>query len=98
MTDAQLARCRQGLEQFLVDLLEPVGRSERGRWGSVYIRGLLWDGEQKSIEPMAKRWPDGNEQAVQQFVGEPVGLGAGLGATGPAYGPRTGAGGGLGNR
>jgi SRSO17 transposase len=70
MTDAQLARCRKRLEQFLVDLLQPVGRSERRRWGSVYVRGLLLDGERKSIEPMAKRLPDGNEQAMQQLVGQ----------------------------
>jgi hypothetical protein len=28
------------------------------------------DGERKSVEPMAKRLPDGNEQAMQQFVGQ----------------------------
>src|SRR5436190_3616402 len=61
MTDAQLARCRQRLEQFVVDLLEPVGRSERRHWGSVYVRGLLLDGERKSVEPMALRLLDGNE-------------------------------------
>ena len=70
MTEAQLARCRKRLEQFLVDLLEPIGRRERRHWGSVYVRGLLLDGERKSIEPMAKRLPDGNEQAMQQFVGQ----------------------------
>jgi SRSO17 transposase len=70
MTDAQLARCRKRLEQFLVDLLEPIGRSERRHWGSVYVRGLLLDGERKSVEPMSKRLPDGNEQAMQQFVGQ----------------------------
>src|SRR5258708_7029042 len=70
MTDAQLDRCRKRLERFLVDLLEPVGRSERRHWGSVYVRGLLLNGERKSVEPMAKRLPDGNEQAMQQFVGQ----------------------------
>jgi SRSO17 transposase len=70
MTDTQMSRCRKRLEQFLVDLLEPVGRSERRQWGSVYVRGLLLDGERKSVEPMAKRLPDGNEQAMQQFVGQ----------------------------
>ena len=70
MTDAQLDRCRKRLEQFLLDLLQPVGRSERRHWGSVYVRGLLLDGERKSVEPMAKRLPDGNEQAMQQFVGQ----------------------------
>jgi len=70
MTDAQLERCRRRLEQFLIDLLESVGRSERRHWGSVYVRGLLLDGERKSVGPMAKRLPDGNEQAMQQFVGQ----------------------------
>src|SRR5215467_8866884 len=99
MTDAQLARCRKRLEQFLVDLLAPVGRSERRHWGSVYVRGLLLDGERKSIEPMAKRLPDGNEQAMQQFVGQspwdwkPI-----WGAGGAADGPGVGAGCDLGHR
>src|SRR5438045_9711219 len=70
MTDAQMDRCRKRLEQFLLDLLEPVGRGERRHWGSVYVRGLLLDGERKSGEPMSKRLPDGNEQAMQQFVGQ----------------------------
>ena len=65
-----MERCRKRLEQFLIDLLEPVGRSERRHWGAVYVRGLLLDGERKSVEPMAKRLPDGNEQALQQFVGQ----------------------------
>src|SRR5258708_5915450 len=70
MTDAQAVRCRKRLEQFLVDLLEPVGRSERRHWGEVYVRSLLLDGERKSIEPMATRLPEGNVQAMQQFIGQ----------------------------
>lgn len=70
MTEAQLARCRKRLEQFLVDLLEPIGRRERRHWAAVYVRGLLLAGERKSIEPMARRLPDGNEQAMQQLVGQ----------------------------
>ena len=73
MTAAQLERCRKRLEQFLVDLLAPVGRSERRHWGSVYVRGLLLDGERKSVGPMAKRLPDGNEQAMQQLILERLG-------------------------
>jgi SRSO17 transposase len=34
------------------------------------VRGLLLDGERKSVEPMAKRLPEGNEQAMQQFEGQ----------------------------
>ena len=70
MIDAQIRKCHERLERFLVDLLEPVGRSERRHWGAVYVRGLLLDGERKSVEPMALRLPDGNVQAMQQFVGQ----------------------------
>src|ERR1035438_2120332 len=70
MTDTQIRKCHERLERFLVDLLEPVGRSERRHWGAVYVRGLLLDGERKSVEPMASRLPDGNVQAMQQFIGQ----------------------------
>jgi SRSO17 transposase len=70
MTEDQIAKSRQRLERFLLDLLEPIGRSERRHWGELYVRGLLQDGERKSIEPMAARLPDGNVQAMQQFVGQ----------------------------
>ncbi len=70
MTDAQVEKCRKRLEQFLVDLLEPLGRRERKHWSEVYVRGLLLDGERKSIEPLAARVPDGNVQAMQQLVGQ----------------------------
>ena len=70
MTATQIRKCHERLERFLVDLLEPVGRSERRHWGAVYVRGLLLDGERKSVEPMASRLPDGNVQAMQQFVGQ----------------------------
>jgi len=67
MTDAQVEKCRKRLEQFLADLLEPLGRRERKHWSAVYVRGLLLDGERKSIEPLAARVPDGNVQAMQQL-------------------------------
>jgi len=70
MTNAQLERCRKRLEQFLADLVAPLGRSERRHWADVYVRGLLLDGERKSIEPLATRVPDGNVQALQQLVGQ----------------------------
>jgi len=70
MDKKQLQECRARLETYLRDLLEPAGRSERRHWGSVYVRGLLLDGEHKSIEPMANRLPDGNVQAMQQFIGQ----------------------------
>ena len=70
MTESEIAKCRTRLEQFLADLLEPLGRRERRHWGAVYVRGLLLDGERKSIEPMAARLPEGNVQAMQQLIGQ----------------------------
>ena len=70
MTESEIEKCRKRLEQFLADLLEPLGRRERRHWSSVYIRGLLLDGERKSIEPMAARLPEGNVQAMQQVIGQ----------------------------
>ncbi len=70
MDSKELQSCRSRLEAFLAELLEPIGRLERLRWGNAYVRGLLMDGERKSIEPMAARLPDGNVQAMQQFVGQ----------------------------
>ncbi|WTW81365.1 transposase [Streptomyces sp. NBC_00009] len=33
---------------------------------TAYLRGLMLDGRRKSIQPMAERLPDGNEQNLQQ--------------------------------
>jgi SRSO17 transposase len=70
MNAKELARCRARLVQYLEDLLAPLGRRDRRRWGEVYIRGLLLEGERKSIEPLAQRLPEGNVQALQQVVGQ----------------------------
>ena len=45
-------------------------RSEQRHWGGVYLRGLMLDGRRKSIEPMAARLADGDEQCLQQFVNQ----------------------------
>jgi SRSO17 transposase len=47
-----------------------MGRQERRKHAEEYIRGLLMDGERKSIEPIASRLPDGDVQALQQFVNQ----------------------------
>ena len=51
-------------------MLTPLGRKERRHWGSLYIRGLLLDGERKSMRAMASRLLDGIEQNLQQFVSQ----------------------------
>jgi SRSO17 transposase len=51
-------------------MLAGIGRAERRRYGSLYVQGLLLDGGRKSIEPLAKRMPGADVQALQQFVGQ----------------------------
>jgi SRSO17 transposase len=70
MNIREIERFRSKLEAFLADMVVPMGRKERGRHAEEYIRGLLMDGERKSIEPMASRLPDGDVQALQQFVNQ----------------------------
>jgi len=70
MKTQEIKKLRQGLEAFLGDLGLLMGRKERQQHAQEYIRGLLMDGERKSIEPLARRLPDGNIQALQQFVNQ----------------------------
>ena len=58
------------LAQFLEEMLRGLGRTERRRWGAVYVRGLLSTNERKSAARMATQLPDGEVQALQQFVGQ----------------------------
>jgi len=70
MKPREIERFRLKLEAFLADVVLPMGRKERSQHAEEYIRGLLMDGERKSIEPMADRLPDGDVQALQQFVNQ----------------------------
>ena len=70
MKAQDIERFKQKLVAFLADLVQTMGRTERRRYTEMYIRGLLMDGERKSIEPMAQRVPDGDIQALQQFVNQ----------------------------
>ena len=70
MNSREVEACADRLEEFLSKLLRQVGRSERRHHGAQYVQGLLLDGERKSIEPLARRVPGGNVQALQQFVGQ----------------------------
>jgi SRSO17 transposase len=73
MTPQTLKALDHRLQHFLEDLLAPMGRSERRHWAQVYLRGLLLDGERKSIEPLAARLPGADVQALRQFVGQSPG-------------------------
>ena len=46
------------------------GRVDRYLHGRTYLHGLLLDGERKSIEPLSRRVPGGDQQALQQFVSQ----------------------------
>jgi SRSO17 transposase len=70
MKAREIERFRLKLEAFLADVVLPMGRKDRRHHAEEYIRGLLMDGERKSIEPMANRLPDGDAQALQQFVNQ----------------------------
>ena len=70
MKTQKIERLQAKLEAFLADVVAPMGRKERRDHAEEYLRGLLMDGERKSIEPMADRLPDGNVQALQQFVNQ----------------------------
>jgi len=70
MKPREIERFRLKLEAFLADVVLPMGRTERREHAEEYVRGLLMDGERKSIEPIADRLPDGDVQALQQFVNQ----------------------------
>jgi SRSO17 transposase len=70
LSDGQLGRVRGRLEEFAAEMFEPMARKDQRRWGGVYLRGLMLDGKRKSIEPMAARLGDGDEQCLQQFVNQ----------------------------
>lgn len=69
MNDQQIKALDKRLGDFVNHVTADMGRSERRQWAEVYLRGLLLDGERKSIEPMALR-VGGDVQALQQFVGQ----------------------------
>lgn len=70
LTPAKLQRVRGHLVEFAEEMFEPMARKDQRRWGEVYLRGLMLDGKRKSIEPMAARLGDGDEQCLQQFVNQ----------------------------
>jgi SRSO17 transposase len=45
-----------------------VPRKDQRAKSDCYLRGLMVEGRRKSIQAMAERLADGNEQNLQQFV------------------------------
>lgn len=58
------------LRTFLATLTPLLGRAERQVHAGVYVRGLLLDGERKSISPLVDRVPGADVQALRQFVNQ----------------------------
>jgi len=54
----------------VADVFASVSRKDPRAKGDCYLRGLMLDGRRKSIQAMAARLPDGNEQNLQQFVNQ----------------------------
>src|SRR6476620_5183369 len=75
MKRGELKRWEERLEEFLQELTAPMGRSEQRYWAGVYVRGLLLDGQRKSVEPLAMRVLGApalgaQVQGLQQFVSQ----------------------------
>lgn len=65
---ADLVSARAGLMAFAEEMYGSLTRCDQRAKGEQYVRGLLLEGRRKSIQPMAARLPDGDEQGLQQFI------------------------------
>jgi SRSO17 transposase len=66
----EIDQLRGALSAFVADVFVSVRRRDQRAKGDSYLRGLMLDGRRKSIQPMAERLPDGDMQALQQFVSQ----------------------------
>ena len=65
---ADLAAQRAALIEFAEEMYGSLARCDQRAKGEQYVRGLLLEGRRKSVQPMAARLPDGDEQGLQQFI------------------------------
>src|SRR6476620_3823989 len=76
MDARKLSKLRKDLSSFLDEVVGDLGHARRRRWCETYLRGVLLDGQRKSIEPMAARLrkieqgEEDYEQALQQFINQ----------------------------
>ncbi|WP_079163222.1 IS701 family transposase [Streptomyces canus] len=66
----EVNRVRAALAFYVADVFASVPRKDQRAKSDCYLRGLMLDGRRKSIQAMAARLPDGNEQNLQQFVNQ----------------------------
>jgi SRSO17 transposase len=67
MTPEELAEIRERLEAFAAQMLAGLARSDQRATGQLYVRGLMLDGQRKSMQPMAQRLGV-DHQRLQQFI------------------------------
>jgi SRSO17 transposase len=76
MNARKLTKLRRDLTSFLDAIVGTMGNNRRRRWCEAYVRGVLLDGQRKSVEPMAARLQsieageEDYEQALQQFLNQ----------------------------
>jgi len=68
VTAADLEAQRAALIEFAEEMYGSLARCDQRAKGEQYVRGLLLEGRRKSIQPMAARLADGDEQGLQQFI------------------------------
>ncbi|WP_405552102.1 IS701 family transposase [Streptomyces canus] len=66
----EVNRARATLALFVADVFASVPRKDQRAKSDCCLRGLMVEGRRKSIQAMASRLPDGNEQNLQQFVNQ----------------------------
>ncbi|MGW4034661.1 IS701 family transposase [Streptomyces sp. NPDC004838] len=66
----EVEELRGELAAFVAEVFASVPRRDQRAKGDCYLRGLMLDGRRKSVQPMAERLPDGDMQALQQFVNQ----------------------------
>src|ERR1039458_1108744 len=67
MTPQEIAEVRPELVAFAEEMLGGLPRKDQRAAGELYVRGLLTDGQRKSMQPMAARLGV-DHQRLQQFI------------------------------
>ena len=67
MTPQEIAEVRPRLLDFAAEMLGGLARKDQRAAGELYVRGLLTDGQRKSMQPMAERLGT-DHQRLQQFI------------------------------
>src|SRR5579859_536188 len=67
MTPLEIAEVRPRLAAFTAEMFSGLARRDQRAKGELYARGLLMDGQRKSMQPMAARLGVDHQQ-LQQFI------------------------------